>query len=144
MAAHGLTIVRQCRKVICEGKPTSQVTGYVKQALSAPGTCFTVGFNMTAYTNLTLANDRVIRGEGTPEDTIVPVLDAAIASHMWMDAYPSMEAISAAMALYIRVGTPYWKTRSRKFDAGDRAVHARVRSDIAARFPLDRRAPAIL
>lgn len=143
MAAHGRTIVLQCLKIIRDGKPVEGIVKFVEGALYAPGTCTTAGFDMDAHTAIWLANEKVARGEGTPEEVLVPVLERAVETHRWMDAYPTMEAVVAAKESYVRCKTPYWKARDRKFRAGDAAVHAQARASIAGRYPLTQRAPTI-
>lgn len=140
MAAHGLTIMRQIQKLISEGKSKDDVTRYVDGGLSAPGTCFTVGFSASSWGAVERVNTRVKEGEASLDDLAL-VVDGAIKAHAWMDAYPCMEAINDAAGAFVRYGKPHWKKRSAAFDAGDEATHAAARAMVAARWPLERRAP---
>jgi len=140
MAAHGLTIMRQVAEMIRKGFFADQIVDYTSGALLAPGTCCTNGFAFATYQAIARVVDRMKRGEAALTD-LQRVVDQAIQTHMWMDAYPSMEAVQAAYRAYVQIGLPNFRQRLAKFEAGDAGAHAVARQNIADRFPLERRAP---
>lgn len=144
MAAHALTIMRQCRKSLADGRSVEDITRLVSHGLSAPGTCCSVGFSMDQWDAVERANAR-LKETGTEEakTALLAAIDTAITTVAWMDAYPMMEAIKAAMLAYIKIGTPHYKARWAKFEQGDLKAQTVARAAIAAMYPLDRRAPAI-
>lgn len=142
MAAHGLTILRQIKNV-CLSRPMMATVAYLDSALNAPGTCCTVGFDTHTWFELWSAQLKLADGQmGAAE--FLTLLDTAIQKHMWMDAYPCMDAIKAAQALYVKPHTPHYRKRQDKFDAGDQTVHSVLRSQIAQSPQYgNRRAPTI-
>lgn len=149
MAAHALTIMRQCLLVARdEEKPIKAVTDFVTSALFAPGTCCSVGFALGSWVAVDNANDRLTLAMNNVVDKVycraelVSALEAAAASHAWMEAYPSMDAIREAIRLYVRIGTPYFKARWARFDAGDAETHLKARALITPTYG-ERRAPEL-
>jgi hypothetical protein len=140
MAAHGLTIMRQMREMILKDLPQDQITYHVGNALSAPGTCFTKGFQTSSWTAVERMNEGVKQGTSSLTDLLV-ILDEAIRVHLWMDAYPCMEAVEDASRAYVKFKKPYWKKRYAAFENGDAKAHARARASIVERWPLNRVAP---
>lgn len=143
MAAHGLTLMRQCLKVAADGKPAATILRHVGWSLDAMGTCCSRGFSTDHWMAIWLASQRVERGETSVERGLLPALRDAAASVAWMDAYPSLEAVEAALAAYVRPGKPYCMARLRRFESGDVLAHGVARAAITGRFPIERRAPAI-
>jgi hypothetical protein len=133
MAAHGLTIMRQVLTVLRE-QPHRAVS-YAEGALSAPGTCFTAGFNMDSWCSIERTLDNMKRGTATL-DTLREVVQDALVKHLWMEAYPTLEAVRAAKATYVKVGTPHYRRRMDAFDRGDKAVHAKARRMVEHTYPL--------
>lgn len=143
MAAHGLTLMRQCLKVAADGKPASTILRHVGWSLDAMGTCCSRSFPTDHWLAVWLASERVGRGETSVERDLLPALRDAAASVAWMDAYPSLEAVEAAMAAYVRPGKPYCTSRLRRFESGDAVAHGVARAAITGHFPIERRAPTI-
>jgi hypothetical protein len=144
MAAHGLTIARQCRAYILADNPDDKVVTFVARSLDAPGLDCSVGFSGESYLKLWFAQERVERGEGTSVEILLPVIDQIIQDHMWMDEYPSMDAIEHALLLFVRKGTPHWKNRLKAFDEKVERALKKARSLITDRWPLTHRAPTVL
>lgn len=144
MAAHGLTIARQCKAYILADNPDDKVVAFIENALWAPGLDCTAGFSMESYVYLWTAQERVERGEGTSVEILLPVIDQIIQDHMWMDEYPSMDAIEHALMLFVRKGTPHWKNRLKAFDEKDERALKKARFLITDRWPLTHRAPTVL
>ena len=145
MAAHALTILRQCLirargGILLTAREGEGVTTFVEQALSAPGTCCSAGFTFEAWNAVERANAAVRAGDGTIEAVLVPAIADAVKTVAWMDAYPSMESVRAAISAYVRVGTPHYRSRWAKFDAGDAAAHRAARALVTPAYG-DRRAP---
>ena len=142
MAAHALTILRQVRFALVSGR--TDITNSIEFALSAPGTCCSVGFSSDQWDAVERANAK-LKETGTEEakTALLATIDTAITTVAWMDAYPMMEAVKAAMLAYIKIGTPHYKARWVKFEQGDTKAQATARAAIAGQYPLDRRAPAI-
>ena len=145
MAAHGLTILRQMRKALGEGLDQQAVVQRVRWGLCAPGTCSSVGFSFDLWEAIRKASDAL---EVEEEDVqarkaaLAVEIDAGILALSWMNAYPTLEAITLARDAYVKPGTPHYNKRWRRFDEGVSSVHAKARRMIADRYPLDRRAPA--
>ena len=144
MAAHGLTLMRQCLKVAADGKSAAVILRHVGWSLDAMGTCCSRGFSTDHWPAVWLASERVEQGEASVERELLPALRDAATSVAWMDAYPSLEAVEAALAVYVRPGKPYCVARLRKFESGDVIAHEVAGAAIVSRgFPIERRAPAI-
>jgi len=90
MAAHGLTILNQIARVI-ETAP-ERAMEYAYGATSAPGTCFTAGFDWDTWTAL----DRASAPDTGSVDALCDVVAAGIARHAWQAAYRCLEDIRAA------------------------------------------------
>ncbi|NBY13197.1 MAG: hypothetical protein EBQ76_00205 [Betaproteobacteria bacterium] len=133
MAAHGLTIMRQVWTVLREQPHRAE--SFAAGALEAPGTCFTAGFSMDAWSAIDSTLIAVSRGTATL-DTLREVVQKAIGTHLWMEAYPTLEAVRAAKEAYVKVGTPHFRKRMAAFDAGDKAVHAKARRMVEHTYPL--------
>jgi hypothetical protein len=133
MAAHGLTIMRQVLTVLRE--QPHRAASYAEGALSAPGTCFTAGFNMDSWCGIERTLDNMKRGNATL-DTLRGVVSDALVAHLWMEAYPTLEAVRAAKHRYVKPGKPYWTRRMAQFDAGNKAAHVKARRMVADTHPL--------
>lgn len=143
MAAHGLTIVRQLLRMIKDGQSQSTLLMHASGALSAPGTCITGCFDYDDYRAVDNAVEHLRDGSGSVEALTAVLI--RVSEHLaWMDAYPSLEAVQDAMTLHVKIGKPHWRKRMDRFEKGNPAVHAAARAAITARWPLDRRAPAVL
>lgn len=133
MAAHGLTILRQIWTMLRE--QPHRATSYAEGALEAPGTCFTAGFSMDTWRAIDSTLIGVSRGTATL-DTLREVVQNAIVAHLWMEAYPTLEAVRAAKEAYVKVGKPHYRKRMEAFDRGDKAVHAKARRMVEHTYPL--------
>lgn len=133
MAAHGLTIMNQILTVLRE--QPHRAASYAEGALSAPGTCFTAGFNMDSWGSIERTLDNMKRGNADL-DTLCEVVQEALVKHLWMEAYPTLEAVRAAKAAYVKVGTPHYRRRMEAFDRGDKAVHIKARRMVRSTYPL--------
>ena len=135
MAAHGLTICRQLLKRANNGCSTEDLKRWTWDALSAPGTCFSASFDWDMWRDLERAQDSGDR------QRMVESITASIDRHIWMDAYPTMEAVQEAKRAYVRWHTPYYRRRVTEFDSGNAKAHETARAAIVSHYPLDRRAP---
>lgn len=109
MAAHGLTILRQVEQM-CVEKP-ERAGEYAFGATYAPGTDLASGFRWDAWHLLDRARSM------TPEALLAAVREE-IEKHAWMGKYRCLEEVKAARVAFVRAGTPHWKKRADKFDAG--------------------------
>jgi len=133
MAAHGLTIMRQVWTMLRE--QPHRAASYAEGALSAPGTCLTAGFSMDAWSAIERTLDNMKRGTATL-DTLHEVVQDALVAHIWMEVYPTLEAVRAAKEAYVKVGTPHYRRRMAAFDAGDKAAHVKARRMVEHTYPL--------
>lgn len=133
MAAHGLTVMRQILTVLREQPHRAE--SYARGALSAPGTCFTAGFNIACWGRIEQTLDGMQRGNATL-DTLHEVVQEALVAHLWMEAYPTLEAVRAAKTAYVKVGTPHYRRRMDAFDTGDKAAHVKARRMVRDAYPL--------
>ena len=133
MAAHGLTIMKQTLTVLREQPRRAE--DYARGALSAPGTCFTAGFSMEAWDAIERTLDRMQRGEADL-GALREVVQEALTVHLWMEAYPTLEAVRAAKAAFVKVGTPHYRRRMEAFDAGNKAAHVKARRMVRDAYPL--------
>ncbi len=133
MAAHGFTIMRQIYTVLLE--QPHRAASYAEGALNAPGTCFTAGFNMGSWDAIERTLDNMKRGNATL-DTLQGVVQEALVAHLWMEVYPTLEAVRAAKAAYVKVGKPHFRRRMEAFDRGDKAAHIKARRMVRSTYPL--------
>jgi hypothetical protein len=133
MAAHGLTIMRQILTVLREQPHRAE--DYTRGALSAPGTCFTAGFSMDAWEAIDRTIIDMARGMAT-HSTLREVVQGALVAHIWMEAYPTLEAVRAAKTAYVKVGKPHYRKRMEAFDRGDKAAHVKARRMVEHTYPL--------
>ena len=143
MAAHGLTIMRQCLAIVSnETKTPGEIVSFVNSALSAPGTCCSVGFSQDSWEAVDRACYDLQLGTALARQELRLRIEAAAEQHKWMGAYPSMDAIKEAIRLYVRIGTPYYKARWARFDAGDAETHKKAHAMIVPTYG-NRTAPVI-
>ena len=64
------------------------------------------------------------------------VVQEALTVHLWMEAYPTLEAVRAAKAAFVKVGTPHYRRRMGAFDAGNKAAHVKARRMVRDAYPL--------
>ena len=133
MAAHGLTLMRQILTVLREQPHRAE--DYTRGALSAPGTCFTAGFSMDSWDAIERTLDNMKRGNADL-DTLRGVVSDALVAHLWLEAYPTLEAVRAAKTAYVKVGKPHYRKRMEAFDRGDKAAHVKARRMVADTHPL--------
>ena len=133
MAAHGLTIMRQILAVLRE--QPNRAADYTRGALSAPGTCFTAGFNIGSWGRIESVLDGIKNGEADL-DTLHDTVREALVAHLWMEAYPTLEAVRAAKEAFVKVGTPHFRKRMDAFDTGDKAAHVKARRMVRDTYPL--------
>ena len=133
MAAHGLTIMRQILTVLREQPHRAE--DYARGALSAPGTCFTAGFKMDSWDAIERTLKDIAEGEADL-GTLREVVQGALVAHIWMEVYPTLEAVRAAKHRYVKPGKPYWTRRMAQFDAGNKAAHVKARHMVADTYPL--------
>jgi hypothetical protein len=141
MAAHGLTIMRQILTVLRE--QPHRAADYARGALSAPGTCFTAGFNIGMWGRIESVLDGIKHGEADL-DTLHDTVREALVAHLWMEAYPTLEAVRAAKAAFVKVGTPHYRRRMDAFDTGNRAAHTKARRMVRDTYPLTPNHEALL
>ena len=133
MAAHGLTIMRQICTVLRE--QPDRAADYARGALSAPGTCFTAGFKMDSWDAIERTLDKMAWGNADL-DTLREVVQEALVSHLWMEAYSSLEAVRAAQTAFVKVGRPHFRKRLEAFERGEKAAHVKARRMVTDTYPL--------
>lgn len=90
---------------------------------------------MEAWDAIERTLDRMQRGEADL-DTLHEVVQEALVAHLWMEAYSTLEAVRAAKAAFVKVGTPHFRKRMDAFDTGDKAAHVKARRMVRDTYPL--------
>lgn len=135
MAAHALTILRHFLIRIHSDASDKAVFKSVHFGLgSAKGADTSEGFDWDSWCAL---EDMSYKAEASRSD-LKALVEAAIEKHLWMDAYPCLEALRLARDAFVKQGNPHWRKRDERFLSGSVPNARRL---IVPMYPMDRRAP---